>query len=56
MERWYNVRFEFKDPQLQNLHFTGTLENETIQQALDYMNISSPFLYTMQGNIIYIGK
>jgi transmembrane sensor len=56
MERWYNVQFEFKDPRLHNLRFSGTIENETIQQALDYMSISSPFHYAMQGNTVYIGR
>ena len=56
MERWYNMRFEFQDPKLQNQHFSGTLENETVQQALDYMKISSPFHYAIQGNTVYIGR
>lgn len=56
MERWYNVQFEFKDANKQHLRFTGVIENETIQQALDAMSITGPFHYSMQGNTIYIGK
>jgi ferric-dicitrate binding protein FerR (iron transport regulator) len=56
MERWYNVKFEFRDAKKQSLRFTGSFENETIQQALDYMNITAPFHYSMQGNTITIGR
>jgi transmembrane sensor len=56
MERWYNVRFEFKEARLQHLRFTGVIESETIQQALDYMSITGPFHYSMQSNTIYIGR
>ena len=56
MERWYNVQFEFSDVQKKQLRFTGTFENETIQQALDYMTITAPFRYSMQGNKVIIGR
>jgi Fe2+-dicitrate sensor, membrane component len=56
MERWYNVQFRFKEASLKKLRFSGVFESETIQQALDYMSITGPFHYSMQGNIIYIGK
>jgi transmembrane sensor len=56
MERWYNVQFEFSDAQKKQLRFTGTFENETIQQALDYMTITAPFRYSMKGNKVIIGR
>jgi transmembrane sensor len=56
MERWYNVRFEFKDPHQQLLRFSGKIENETIQQALDAMSISGPFHYSLNGNNVIIGR
>lgn len=56
MERWYNVQFEFRDVQKQQLRFTGTFENETIQQALDYMSITAPFHYSIQGNKVIIER
>jgi Fe2+-dicitrate sensor, membrane component len=56
MERWYNVQFKFKEARLQKLRFSGVFESETIQQALDYMSITGPFHYSMQGNMIYIGR
>ncbi|OQP49381.1 hypothetical protein A4H97_29025 [Niastella yeongjuensis] len=56
LQRWYNVEIRFKDVKMQQESFTGTFENETIQQALDYMSITKPFHYTIQGNIITIGR
>jgi transmembrane sensor len=56
MERWYNVQFEFRDEKKQALRLTGTFENETIQQALDYMSITAPFHYSIQGNKVIIGR
>jgi ferric-dicitrate binding protein FerR (iron transport regulator) len=56
MERWYNVEIEFRDEKKQEQRFTGVFENETIQQALDYMNITAPFHYSMHGNKIIIGR
>lgn len=56
LERWYNVEITFKDANKQELRFTGVFENETIQQALDYMAITAPFHYSIQGNKITIGR
>lgn len=56
MERWYNVEIEFADDKKQALRFTGVFENETIQEALNYMSITAPFHYAIQGNKIIIGR
>jgi transmembrane sensor len=56
MERWYNVQIEFSDARKKELRFTGVFENETIQQALEYMTITAPFQYSIQGNKIIIGR
>lgn len=56
MERWYNVQISFKDEKIQAERFSGTFENETVQQALDYIKIVTPFHYAIQGNKIIIGR
>ncbi|MCS3797969.1 FecR family protein [Niastella sp. OAS944] len=56
MERWYNVEISFKDEKIQTERFSGTFENEAIQQALDYISIATAFHYTMQGNKITIDR
>jgi len=54
MERWYNVEITFSDAKIKQERFTGTFENVTIQQALDYIGVTTPFHYSMQGNKITI--
>jgi transmembrane sensor len=56
MERWFNVKIGFKDEKIQEERYSGSFETETIRQALDYLSISKPFHYTMQGNKIIIGR
>jgi len=56
MERWYNVQFQFNDKQKQPLRFTGVFENETLQQALDYMAITAPFHYSIANNKVTIDR
>jgi len=54
MERWYGVRIEFTKPQLEDLHFTGNFQKETIQQALEALKLTAPFTYTIHENQITI--
>lgn len=56
LERWYNVEIKFSDEKIQAERASGTFENITVQQALDYLREIAPFHYTMQGNKIIIGR
>lgn len=56
MERWYNVSIEIKDSKLEQEKLNGTLENETITQALEALKISTPFEYEKKGNKIIIHR
>lgn len=56
LERWYNVEIKFSDEKIQAERGSGTFENITIQQALDYLREIAPFHYTMKGNKIIIGR
>lgn len=61
MERWYGVNIRFDDSQCDTLRFTGSFENETIQQALDALKLTTgksvpDFHYTIRGNDIVITK
>jgi ferric-dicitrate binding protein FerR (iron transport regulator) len=56
MERWYNVAIRFGDSGIENLSFTGIFENETVQQALDALQLSGKFNYSMKENEIFISK
>ena len=56
MERWYGVNIKLENDSLQRIRFTGTLKNETVEQALEALKISQPFNYHMdiENNMIYI--
>jgi len=56
MQRWYGVYIRFDDSQRDTLHFTGSFENETVQQALGALQLTARFNYTIQGNQINILK
>jgi ferric-dicitrate binding protein FerR (iron transport regulator) len=54
MERWYGVKIRFTKPELEQLQFTGSFEQETIRQALDALKLTAKFNYTIEGNQISI--
>ncbi|MEO7311866.1 MAG: FecR family protein [Chitinophagaceae bacterium] len=54
MERWYGVKIVFKDDRLRNNRITGTFENETVQQALEALQFTTRFKYTISKNEITI--
>ena len=54
MERWYGVSIRFTRPELEDLHFTGNFQKETIQQALEALKLTAPFTYTIHENQITI--
>jgi transmembrane sensor len=56
LERWYNVSIQFSDAETENLQFTGTFENETIQQALNALQLSGSFYYSITDGKIIISK
>jgi ferric-dicitrate binding protein FerR (iron transport regulator) len=56
LERWYNVEIKFSDEKIQTERASGTFENITVQQALDYLREIAPFHYTIQVNKIIIGR
>jgi transmembrane sensor len=56
MERWFGMAVEFKDPSFKSERFTGTFTNETIQQALEALQITINFQFTIKDNTIIITK
>ncbi|MBS1597221.1 MAG: FecR family protein [Bacteroidetes bacterium] len=56
MQRWYGVSIQFDNSERDTLHFTGSFENETIQQALDALQLTARFNYDIQGNQVSIFK
>ena len=56
MERWYDITVRFEDEQLKNERLTGSFTIEPIDKALQALQISTAFHYTIRGNTIVITK
>lgn len=56
MGRWYNTTISINDPALSEIRLTGIFENETIEEALEALKVSTFFRYEKKGNNIIIHK
>jgi len=53
-ERWYGVKIIFKDPALQAITFTGRVDQEALNEALDVLKLIENFNYSIKGKNVYI--
>ena len=56
MEERYQVRIRFKKEGLKNLHFSGVLNDESLQEALEALQLSQPFDFYQQDSILWIDQ
>jgi transmembrane sensor len=56
LERKYDVNIHFDDNSLKDLRFTGIIENETIEQILELIKISSNVDYRIDGREIWLTR
>jgi len=56
MERWYQVKFRFKDKMAAQLSLTGSLEKENLTEALDALQQLTPFNYEIDSGTVTISK
>jgi ferric-dicitrate binding protein FerR (iron transport regulator) len=56
IENWYNVSIEFRSPELESLRFTGKFDKETLPEALQALQFTTPFSYKIKDNKIFIDK
>ncbi len=54
--RKYDYTFEFESEEIENYRFSGTLEDETLQQVMDVIKITSPIRYNIKGKVVTINK
>jgi ferric-dicitrate binding protein FerR (iron transport regulator) len=47
LERWYNVEFEIKDPEIIDYVYTATFIDESLDQVLKMLSLSAPIRYTV---------
>lgn len=52
LERWFNVTIELRDPILKSYRYTGTFDNRSLEQILNYISISSDIGYRMNKDHI----
>lgn len=56
LERWYDVSIQVKDPEILTYRFKGSFEKETLEQALEALQLASHFNYSIKKNVITISK
>jgi len=54
LERWYNVKININSEELKTYHYTGTLQNENIVDAIETFMLTVPFRYEINRDIIEI--
>jgi ferric-dicitrate binding protein FerR (iron transport regulator) len=56
LERRYNVQIVFKDKDLVDFKFSGTIEDEPIEEVLRALALSAPVKFSLRGNRVYFSK
>jgi transmembrane sensor len=54
MERWFDVEFEFKNKNRQQLRLKGSFENETLKQAIEALQFSTRFNFVIEDRKVII--
>lgn len=49
LERWYNVKIEYADPELDKLWYTGAIEMETISEVMEMISKAAPVNYSFNN-------
>ena len=52
LERRFNLKIIFNDEQLKKYKFTGTIENETIDQILNALRLTAPLDYQINKDTL----
>jgi ferric-dicitrate binding protein FerR (iron transport regulator) len=53
-ERWYGVKINILSKDLEKYHFNGIFENETIEQALNALQLTVKFHYKINDEVVEI--
>jgi transmembrane sensor len=56
LERWYGVKINVEGEEINNYHFNGAIENETINDVFKYISYTLPIKYTIQHNVVTVSK
>jgi ferric-dicitrate binding protein FerR (iron transport regulator) len=56
LQRRYDVQIVFKDQSLKDFTFSGIIKNETLEQMLKAIYLTTPIEYKIEGNVITLTK
>ncbi|WP_316734898.1 FecR family protein [Pedobacter aquatilis] len=56
LEKWFNVKIKFADPEIEKYRFTATFIHENIEQVLSTLQKVENFKYEIKGNQVTISK
>jgi ferric-dicitrate binding protein FerR (iron transport regulator) len=56
LERKYNVRMFFQDPVVKDYVFSGVLKDETFEQVMDVIRLTSPIHFSVEGNTVSLSE
>ncbi|MBA4167668.1 MAG: FecR family protein [Chitinophagaceae bacterium] len=56
MERWFNVKINFRNEKTGNYRFRGVFDTENIEEALQALQLTAPFKYKINKNEVLIDK
>lgn len=56
MERWFNARIVIQDSSLNKLVFTGSFEQENLEQALQALHNTAKFTYKIEGRTVTVNR
>lgn len=56
MERWYNVKIIFHNTQVASYRFRGVFENESLEEALEALQLTASFQYKINNHEVHIYK
>ncbi len=54
LERKYNVKIHFENENLKKLKFTGSIENETIEQVIEAIGIAANITYNIKDRDVWL--
>jgi transmembrane sensor len=54
LERWFNVKIEIRNPEVSAFRFHASFENETIEEVLKSLQVTAPFDYKINDDIVII--
>jgi transmembrane sensor len=57
LERWYNIRFEIREPSLDSLRLTANLKSQSVRDVMDVIAASLGIQYEVQdGTVVLVGR